>query len=538
MLIFDAHRLVGPITTGSVRSETAAGLRAELDHLGIAGCAAVSFYEVQLEAEGRDWRTRVGDLHSEPGLVPTPVIIPSVGTASWPRTPEDLVATNPVMVRAMPGKHQWNLTGPIAQRWWPVLAEAGIPVSISATEAGIGQVAALATAHPDLTVFCLEPGYRDLRRVAELLAERPNAYVETGTLIAPRSLEWLAESVGSERLVFGTGAPMKDDAGPRFLLDHLDLPEDQIAGIAGENFATMVGRDLAELVGAGAEQADRPERIGVREHPAAPLPDDGGPSTTPVIDAHAHLSTWGDFWVPEYSGAWLVEQMDRIGVDAAAVSSMHGVGNDAVLGNQEAIEEAHAHPGRLGVYLVVDPHDPDPLPRLRDQLDDPLVWGLKLHPSTHNVAITDRRYRGALELAAEVGAPVLTHTSHLAATCSAAECDAATRAVPGLQLLMGHSGLNPAGLPTFVDVARDNPQCHLEICGSLNTAASVEYMVAQVGADRVFYGTDALFFDPRWGLGKMRYARLTSDDRNKILGGNMVALLGERWHASQAYANN
>jgi len=79
------------------------------------------------------------------------------------------------------------------------------------------------------------------RRLAELLETAPGVYVETGTLVAAGAVEWLAGRFGAHRLVFGTGAPRWDDAGARFLLDHLDLPADDVAMIAAGSAAALLG---------------------------------------------------------------------------------------------------------------------------------------------------------------------------------------------------------------------------------------------------------------------------------------------------------
>ncbi|MFG2007229.1 amidohydrolase family protein [Spirillospora sp. NPDC048911] len=47
---------------------------------------------------------------------------------------------------------------------------------------------------------------------------------------------------GPHRVLFGTGAPVTDDAGPRFQLDHLDLPAADAALIGGGNARALLGR--------------------------------------------------------------------------------------------------------------------------------------------------------------------------------------------------------------------------------------------------------------------------------------------------------
>ncbi|WP_116948820.1 amidohydrolase family protein [Jiangella endophytica] len=249
---------------------------------------------------------------------------------------------------------------------------------------------------------------------------------------------------------------------------------------------------------------------------------------TPVIDAHGHLGAWADFFVPEPDADWLVDVNTEIGIDAVGVSHLVAVGRDPATGNELALAEAGRHPGRLGVWLVADPHDPDATARLRDQLDRPGVWGLKLHPDTHECAATDPRYEPLLELAAAAGVPALVHGQTRSPFADPGVLAELARRHPAVPVFAGHAGLSPDGFHRAARLAAEQPGLYLEICGSRLTTRWLERMVAIAGADRVLFGTDACFLDPRLGLGKVRLARLSDTDRALVLGGNAARLLGRR----------
>ncbi|WP_116948821.1 amidohydrolase family protein [Jiangella endophytica] len=234
MRIFDAHRVLGPVPGDHVPSSDIAGLLAELDHLGVDGAAVTPSDELY----GDPARARHRDAgHAR--LVTVPVILPAVPGAGWPDGPGAVVDAAPALVRACPVRHRFALTGPVALGWWRELAAAGIPLATDAGEVGLDRVRALVTAVPELRVLVLSPGYRCLRELAELLTVHPGVYVETGTLAAAGGVEWLARQAGAHRLVFGTGAPVWDDAGPRFQLDHLRLPDADVELIAAGSFAAL-----------------------------------------------------------------------------------------------------------------------------------------------------------------------------------------------------------------------------------------------------------------------------------------------------------
>jgi len=247
-----------------------------------------------------------------------------------------------------------------------------------------------------------------------------------------------------------------------------------------------------------------------------------------IVDMHGHVGCWGDFLVPQPSAQWLVGMAGRLGIGATGVSHLVALGYDARLGNRLAIEEAGRYPGRLGVWLVADPHDPDGHRVVADQLDLPGVWGLKLHPDLHECSILDSRYERFLRLAVERAVLVLCHGQTRSRYSDPADLAEAVRRHPGLRLLAGHAGLWPDGFHRAAELAAGRAGLYLEICGSRLTARWLERMVAIAGAGKVLFGTDASFLDPRVGLGKVVHARLAAPDRDLVLGGNARRLLGDR----------
>lgn len=247
-----------------------------------------------------------------------------------------------------------------------------------------------------------------------------------------------------------------------------------------------------------------------------------------IIDAHGHVGPWGDFFIPQPSAEWLVTTSGRIGIDVTGISHLVAVGYDTRLGNRMAIDLAAEYPGRLGAWLVANPHDGDGVRVLGEQLDRAGVWGLKLHPDVHQCAALDPRYEPYLRLAVERDVPVLCHTQTRSDYSDPPEVAEVVRRHPGLRLLAGHAGLWTDGFTAAAELAARHDGLYLEICGSRLTPRWLARMVAIAGADKVLFGTDASFLDPRAGLGKVVHARLSEHDRDLVLGGNAVRLLGPR----------
>lgn len=247
-----------------------------------------------------------------------------------------------------------------------------------------------------------------------------------------------------------------------------------------------------------------------------------------IIDMHGHIGTWHNFFIPQPSARWLVETSGAVGIAATGVSHLMAFGYDTVAGNQLALDAARAHPGRLGVWLVANPHRRDDVQLIREQLSLPHVWGLKLHPDVHQYPITGPGYEPYLLLARDAAATVLTHGETRSPWSDPDMVAAVARRIPGLALLMAHAGVWRDGFERAADIAAEVPDLFIEVCGSRVTSAWVTRFVEIVGAEKVVFGTDASFLDPRTALGKVLHARLSDRDRALVLGGNAVRLLGDR----------
>lgn len=247
-----------------------------------------------------------------------------------------------------------------------------------------------------------------------------------------------------------------------------------------------------------------------------------------VIDVHGHIGSWHDFFVPQPSAAWLVETNSRCGIDAVGVSHLTAIAHDTRVGNELALAAAREFPGQIGVWLVADPHRPQDAAVLADQLDLPGTWGLKLHPDVQEYPITGPGYAPYLELALSRGVTVLSHGQTRSFWSEPGQIAEVAARYAGLDILMGHSGLWADGFERAAALAVEHPGLHLEICGSRLTARWLERLVAIAGAEKVLFGSDASFLDPRVGVGKVHYARLDDHDRALVLGGNARRLLQHR----------
>jgi len=183
----------------------------------------------------------------------------------------------------------------------------------------------------------------------------------------------------------------------------------------------------------------------------------------------------------------------------------------------------------LGVWLVANPHRAGDVELIREQLSAPHVWGLKVHPDVHEYSITDRGYEPYLSLAQELGVPILSHGETRSPWSDPSQLAEVSNRYHGLVVLIGHSGLWRDSLDRTAGLAKDHPGLYLELCGSRMTRLWIERLIAIAGAEKVLFGSDASFLDPRLGLGKVLFARITERERELVLGGNALRILGARY---------
>lgn len=246
-----------------------------------------------------------------------------------------------------------------------------------------------------------------------------------------------------------------------------------------------------------------------------------------IIDIHAHVGPWHDFLLAEPSAEWLVATNDRIGIGTAGISHLVAFGYDTRLGNELALAAAEAHPGKLGVWLTANPHLDD-VALIREQLEHPSVWGLKLHPDVQEYPVTGRRYRPYLEAAAEVSATVLSHGQTRSPWSAPQQIAQVAREYPDSAFLLGHAGLFSDGIDDVAELAAGIDNLYAECCGSRITHVFLERLVEVAGSEKVVFGSDACFLDQRWAVGRALHAELGDDARRLLLHDNAIRILAPR----------
>lgn len=98
---------------------------------------------------------------------------------------------------------------------------------------------------------------------------------------------------------------------------------------------------------------------------------------------------------------------------------------------------------------------------------------------------------------------------------------------PNINWLMGHSG-GPYGGFHAVEIAQEIQNIYLDITMSMCPAGQIEFFVKEVGSQRVIFGTDNPYIDPRPNVGRVGLAEISHEDRVNIFGANAKRVINFR----------
>ena len=246
----------------------------------------------------------------------------------------------------------------------------------------------------------------------------------------------------------------------------------------------------------------------------------GAPLTNElVIDSHCHMGFWANFNVPRGDAAGMVSAMDRLGIKACVAAHHSSIGPDFRFGNDEALKAMADFPGRIYGYATVNPNYPDEMADEIERCISAGMVGIKLHPEMHKVAVDDERYRPAWEYANERGLPVLSHTGTAGLNPIKSFEKLAEEYLDAI-IILGHAGFGSEGARQSIEAGRKYPNIYPEITGSTIVYGTLERMVRELGADRVLFGTDLPFLDPRPQIGRVAFAKISDEEKRLVLGLN------------------
>jgi predicted TIM-barrel fold metal-dependent hydrolase len=251
-----------------------------------------------------------------------------------------------------------------------------------------------------------------------------------------------------------------------------------------------------------------------------------------VIDCHAHLThrsrkTW------EADDRKLIEAADKLRIDQLCCSTLTPRKPATAEGFRECnhwtADGMRRFPGRVLGYCYVNPgYQRQALEEIRRCVEDRGFIGIKLY---NEYNCSEPVVFPIVELAIELGVPILQHALHFhyfaqdqPRMSDGGHLAELARRYPEAMLICAHIS-GGGDWEWTIKALRHAPNVFLDTSGSVTDDGSVDMAVNVVGSDRVVFGCDSSMTA---GIGKIRGANLRIQDKQKILGGNMMRILQRR----------
>jgi len=209
-----------------------------LDKHSVSRAAAVSTIGVFVDSRrGNDatWQAAAED----PRLLPVGTIDPRGGVKCIEEMAER--AEQGFRVFALfPETQGWSLDHACLQEALRIAEQTGVLVMVEAGREGAPTIIARAAERCKARVILSGVGYRNLGEALMVMKHLPDMLMETHQLTSSDGIELAADELGSERLLFGSCAPLKYFSSAYLRVRFADLAAGERAAILGGNFTRLL----------------------------------------------------------------------------------------------------------------------------------------------------------------------------------------------------------------------------------------------------------------------------------------------------------
>ena len=394
-----------------------------------------------------------------------------------------------------------------------------IPLFIDAQEAEWNDLKEILEAFPDLPVILCNTSWGTNRFLFPLLERFNNLYFDISSNQAYDILETCKKHFGVDRVLFGTNYPHKVMGGLKALVEYSSLSEEDKDKISWKNAAGLFNITGVE---AYKEEERMLDEIAVKVDSGLPLDD------MLVIDAHAHMVDKGHFavsYTPIINGDEdnLVRKMDLLGINKAIISPWEGIATDGGAANETALNAREKYKDRIEAYAMCNPNYEEDLDAVVDiyHMKHKFI-GLKPYYCFNKYDLLGEKYNKWFEYGDRNKLIMLVHSG---LPGIAGKVEELSQRYRNMSFLLAHSGMSYEIARENIKVIKKRENVYLEITYTALTNGVIEYMVEEVGADRVIFGTDMPMRDPAPQLAWVCYARISMEEKRKILGLNIKKLM-------------
>jgi predicted TIM-barrel fold metal-dependent hydrolase len=200
----------------------------------------------------------------------------------------------------------------------------------------------------------------------------------------------------------------------------------------------------------------------------------------------------------------------------------------------EGLRQVYARSGGRVCYLgVFNPNRAaEDLRAIERSIADPGFRGIKIHPTFHGVSAEAPVYRDIWRLASDLGLPILAHSWSMSTQRPAHVLSLPSRFegylgdFPSVALILAHVGGRGDGRPELLELMGTYENLYTDYAGDIFDLELLESLLAISTSDRVLFGSDFPWLDPRANLGRTFLSSLPAEVVEKIVGGNALRIYG------------
>lgn len=146
-------------------------------------------------------------------------------------------------VRVFPMSYSYPLVDWCVGSLCKLLIERRLPLVVFHTQTSFKDLYQLAQRYPELRIVIESQTRKTLyhhRALLPLMKACPNVFLETSNLCGSDIIEYTVNTLGAERLIFGTFMPALDPLAPMGMILQANIPDEDKRAIAGGNIQRLI----------------------------------------------------------------------------------------------------------------------------------------------------------------------------------------------------------------------------------------------------------------------------------------------------------
>lgn len=238
MRVFDANIALGRRHNKRVSADNVSDIIEAIDYAGVDQALVYS-------AHANDFGANAGNkiltemTKNEPRLIPQYVCNPTDNDLeSFAQTLKDNDITS---VRMFPFSHGYPFVDWIVKSWLNVFSDEQIRLWLPANDLDPVQIYNTIKEFPDTPIVICEVHYKHIPWILPLIRTLKNIYIEISWFYTANGITTLIETIGADRIIFGSRFPHAPIPPQLYSLHHYSLDKHTLESICSGNLQNLLG---------------------------------------------------------------------------------------------------------------------------------------------------------------------------------------------------------------------------------------------------------------------------------------------------------